>query len=125
MIFASPGHLMNHFRVNGLEYNINTKLLTQYVFKGIENVKGVKLSYREWDVEHNEELAKVYKKIKSLTRSGKGYIMGMRTPLDYYEDVIRPLLNKTSDPVKEAIQRAVDAGIGTEKDFKELIKGEE
>lgn len=125
MMFASPRHLMNHFRLNDIHHDIDIKLLTQYVYKGIENIKGVKLSYVEWDIDQRPELLAVYKKIKSLTRSGKGYIIGMTTPFDYYENVIRPLLNKTYDPVKDAIQQAVDEGIGTEKDFKELIKGED
>ena len=50
--------------------------------------------------------------------------MGMKTPLDYYEDVIKPLMNSSRDPVKAAIEKAIEEGIGTEKDFKELIKGE-
>jgi hypothetical protein len=39
MLFASPGHLMNHFRVNNIVNDIDTKLLTQYAFKGIERIE--------------------------------------------------------------------------------------
>lgn len=124
-LFASPRHLINHFRVNGIHEDIDIKLLTQYVYKGIERIKGVNLGYKEWNFDTAPDLEDLYKRIKSLTRTGKGFIMGVTTPLDYYENVIKPLQNfSVNDPVKEAIQKAIDQGIGTEKDFKELLKGE-
>lgn len=124
MLFASPRHLMNYFRTTDQNPGFDIKLLTQYVYKQIDNVKGIKLSYRHYDLTKSPEFENVYRRIKSLTRSGKGYIMGMKTPLDYYEDVIRPLMEFNRDPVKAAIDKAIEEGIGTEKDFKELIKGE-
>lgn len=124
MLFASPRHLMNYFRSNNLNPGFDIKLLTQYVYKEIDVVKGIKLTYRHYDLTKSPEFENIYKRIKSLTRSGKGYIMGMKTPLDYYEDVIRPLMKFSRDPVKAAIDKAIEEGIGTEKDFKELLKGE-
>ena len=122
-LFASPRHLINHFRVNGINEDIDIKLLTQYVYKGITRIKGVDLTYKEWNLD-NSDLKSLYRRIKSLTRTGKGFIMGVTTPIDYYENVIKPLQNfSVNDPVKEAVDKAIEEGIGTEKDFKELLKG--
>ena len=121
MLFASPGHLMKHFRKYGIHEDIDVKYLTQYVFKDLTNVKGVHLAYRTYDLTDSNAHA-IYNRIKSMSRSGEGYRIGMPTPLDYFDNVITPLLEKEDDPIKKAIEKAVRDGIGTEKDYEELIK---
>lgn len=123
MLFSSPRHLMNHFRNNNDDNGIDIKYLTQCVYKGIETVKGVDLKYRTFNLDI-PEMKEAYRKIKSLTRTGKGFVMGMSTPIDYFETVIKPLMEQPRDPVKAAIERAVNQGIGTEKDYEDLIKKE-
>ena len=121
MLFASPGHLMNHFRVNKQHQDITTKYLTQCVYKKINVVKGTHLSYLSYDL--TQPMVKnVYDRIKSLTRSGQGFIMGSMTPLDYFHEVIKPLITDTKDPIEDAIERAIHKGIGTRKDYDELLK---
>ena len=56
MMFASPRHLMNHFRKHDVDVDININYLTQCVYKGVENPKGIRLKYRHWDIENNEQL---------------------------------------------------------------------
>ena len=119
MLFASPGHLMNHFRKNDIHSNIDIKYLTQCVFKDITNVKGAIIRYRNYDMNDSNAKA-IYLRIKSLARSGEGYKLGMITPLDYYSNVIEPLIKKKSDPIQEAVDYAIELGIGTEKDYEEL-----
>lgn len=120
-MFASPGHLMNHFRKYNINNSIDIKYLTQCMFKNINNVKGVNIEYSELDLNQIED-RETFNRIKSLTRSGLGYIMNMQTPYDYFVAEIATLLNKESDPIKEAIGKAVAHGVGTEKDFYDMIK---
>lgn len=120
-LFASPGHLMNYFRKHDVHQNIDVKYLTQCIYKGITNVKGVSLSYRDYDLNDATAHA-LYVRIKSLTRSGEGYKLGMTTPLDYFNSDIRHLIKKQEDPIKAAIDKAIKNGIGTEKDYEDLIK---
>lgn len=121
MLFASPRHLMNHFRLKEIHPEITIKYLTQCVYKRVSNPKGVHLRYLSYDL--TQPMAKnTYDRIKSLTRSGNGYVMGAMTPLDYFNDIIAPLLKETDDPVSGAIDRALAKGIGTRKDYEELLK---
>lgn len=121
MLFASPGHLMNHFRKYDIHTDIDIKYLTQCAFKDLNNVKGAIIRYRNYDMNDSNAKA-IYLRIKSLTRSGEGYKLGMITPLDYYSNVILPLIKKKSDPVQEALDHAIEKGIGTYKDYEELMK---
>lgn len=120
MMFASPRHLMNYLRKHEPDADININYLTQCVYKEVRNAKGLQLKYRHWDIEINEDLAEVYAGIKSLVRSGEGYIVGKMTPLMYFENIVKPLMNAKIDPVKEAITSAIAQGIGTEKDYEEF-----
>jgi hypothetical protein len=120
-LFASPGHLMKHFRKYGLNKDIDIKYLTQCMFKDLNNIKGVHVSYRTYDLNDSNAHA-IYNRINSLTRSGEGYQLGMLTPLDYFSINIVPLIEKESDPIQRAIEQAIEDGIGTEKDYEELIK---
>lgn len=120
-LFASPGHLMNYFRKYNINQDIDVKYLTQCMYKDITNVKGIKLAYRDYDLNDATAHA-IYVRIKSLTRSGEGYKLGMTTPLDYFNSDIRHLLKKQEDPIRAAIDKAIKNGIGTEKDYEDLIK---
>ena len=121
-LFASPGHLMKHFRKYGIHKDIDIKYLTQCVFKDLNNIKGVHVAYRTYDLLKDSEALAIYNRIKSMARSGEGYKIGMLTPLDYFQGVIEPLLEKEADPIQKAIDQAIEDGIGTEKDYEELIK---
>ncbi len=121
MFFASPGHLMNHFRKYDMHKDIDIKYLTQCMFKDLNNVKGIHLAYRTYDLGDSNAHA-IYNRIKSMARSGEGYKIGMSTPLDYFANVIVPLLEKEDDPIQNVIKKAIEDGIGTEKDYEELIK---
>lgn len=121
LLFASPGHLMNHMRMYGDDIPFDIKYLTQCVFKKINVVKGIKLSYKEYDISKPGEL-EIYNRIKSLTRSGEGYTLGTMTPLDYFNGIIVPLMAEPLDPLQEAIDRAIEQGIGTERDYKLLVE---
>lgn len=120
-LFVSPGHLMKHFRKYGIHEDIDIKYLTQCVFKDLPMVKGVRVAYRTYDLTDTNANA-IYNRIKSLVRSGEGYQLGMSTPLDYFSTAIIPLLEKEDDPIRKAIDKAIADGIGTEKDYEELIK---
>lgn len=120
-LFASPGHLMKHFRKYGINRDIDIKYLTQCMFKDINNIKGVRVAYRTYNLRDPEALA-IYNRIKSMVRSGEGYKIGMLTPLDYFQGVIEPLLEKETDPIQRAIDKAIEDGIGTDKDYEEFIK---
>jgi len=99
---------------------MDIKYLTQCVYKEIENPKGITLKYRHWDIDSNDDLKRVYNAIKSLVRSGEGFIIGKVTPLDYFNNYVAPLINDDVDPVTKAIQRGIDQGIGTQKDYDEF-----
>lgn len=120
-LFASPGHLMKHFRKYDINRDIDIKYLTQCMFKDLTNIKGVHVAYRTYDLNDSNASA-IYNRIKSLVRSGEGYQLGMLTPLDYFSTSIIPLLEKEADPIQKAIDQAIEDGIGTEKDYEELIK---
>ena len=124
-MFASPRHLMNHLRQHNIEIDMNIKYLTQCVYKEVRNAKGLELSYRHWDLENNPGLKEVYDRIKSLVRSGDGYIVGKVTPIDYFKNVVEPLMTTSKDPVNDAIERALEQGIGTKKDYDEMLKEKE
>jgi hypothetical protein len=84
-------------------------------------VKGVHLSYRSYDLTQHQAKS-LYDRIQSLTRSGKGYVLGEMTPLDYFNEVIEPLMISTKNPIEDAIDRAISKGLGTRKDYEELLK---
>lgn len=119
--FASPRHLMNHFRKYKLNEHIEIKYLTQCYLKRQTTIKGVNVNYFPYNLTDPVHLG-IYTKIKSLTRSGEGYNISVMTPIDYFNAYISPLLNKPYDPIKEAIKSAIGQGIGTLKDYEELIK---
>lgn len=120
-LFASPGHLMNHMRMYGEDIPFDIKYLTQCAFKKISVVKGIKLAYKDYDLSNPGQL-EIYNRIKSLTRSGEGYTLGTMTPYDYFHGIIIPLMAEPLDPLKEAIDRAIEQGIGTERDYKILVE---
>lgn len=119
--FASPRHLMKHFRKYKLHKHITIKYLTQCYLKEQTTIKGVAVSYLGFNLSDPVQFG-IYTKIKSLTRSGEGYDSNTVTPIDYFANTIVPLLTIKNDPIKAAIQTAIDQGIGTEKDYEELIK---
>ena len=122
MMFASPRHLMNYFRKHNIGEDITINYLNQCVYKKVKTVKGIELAYRTFDYETNDEFRAVYDRVKSLVRSGDGYIVGKVTPIDYFKNVVEPLMSSTSNPVDDAIDRALEQGIGTRKDYDEMIK---
>lgn len=121
MLFASPRHLMNHLKKYRPEVDITINYLNQCVYKRIYNAKGLELNYISYNL-LDPAMHTVYDRIASLVRSGEGYILGVETPLDRFNNVIKPLLDKRTDPVQDAVNEALKEGIGTEKDYEEMIK---
>jgi len=113
---------MNHIRKHDVDVDITINYLNQCVYKGVENPKGLTLKYRHWDIDSNDDLFEVYKRVKSLVRSGDGYIVGKVTPIDYFANSIEPLLKLKQDPIQDAVDKAIKQGIGTQKDYDEMIK---